>query len=53
VHRACQAQVLAASTDVAMKSVDAALAQRLTDQTNGERLQLELFFSSLRQVLIF
>lgn len=51
LERACQAQVLAASTGVALKPVDAELAQRVADQTNGERLQSELFFSSLRRMM--
>ena len=45
------APVLAASTGVALKPVDAALAQRVADQTNGERLQSELFFASLRRMM--
>jgi hypothetical protein len=51
LERACQAQVLAASTGVTLKPVDAALAQRVADQTNGERLQSELFFSSLKRTM--
>jgi len=51
LERACQAQVLAASTGVALKPVDAALAQRVADQTHGERLQSELFFASLRRMV--
>jgi ribulose-5-phosphate 4-epimerase/fuculose-1-phosphate aldolase len=51
LERACQAQVLAASTGVALKPVDAELAQRVADQTNGERLQSELFFASLRRMM--
>jgi ribulose-5-phosphate 4-epimerase/fuculose-1-phosphate aldolase len=51
LERACQAQVLAASTGVALQPVDAALAQRVTKQTNGERLQSELLFASLRRML--
>jgi hypothetical protein len=31
--------------------LEVALAQRVADQTNGERLQSELFFSSLRRIL--
>jgi ribulose-5-phosphate 4-epimerase/fuculose-1-phosphate aldolase len=51
LERACQAQVLAASTGVALQPVDAALAQRVAEQTNGERLQSELLFASLRRML--
>jgi hypothetical protein len=36
---------------VALKPVDAELAQRVADQTNGERLQSELFFASLRRIM--
>lgn len=31
--------------------LEVALAQRVADQTNGVRLQSELFFSSLRRIL--
>jgi hypothetical protein len=31
--------------------VDAALAARVAEQANGERLQSELFFESLRRML--
>jgi ribulose-5-phosphate 4-epimerase/fuculose-1-phosphate aldolase len=51
LERACQAQVLAASTGVALKPVDDELAQRVAEQTNGERLQSELFFGSLRRMM--
>jgi ribulose-5-phosphate 4-epimerase/fuculose-1-phosphate aldolase len=51
LERACQVQVLAASTGVALQPVDAALAQRVAQQTNGERLQSELLFASLRRML--
>jgi hypothetical protein len=51
LERASQAQVLAATTGVALQPVDAALAQRVAEQTNGERLQSELLFASLRRML--
>ena len=51
LERACQAQVLAASTGLTLQPVDAALAQRVAAQTNGERLQSELLFVSLRRML--
>jgi hypothetical protein len=31
--------------------VDSALAARVAEQTNGERLQSELFFGSLRRLI--
>ena len=51
LERACQAQVLAASTGVSLTPVDPALAARVAEQTNGERLQSELFFASLRRMI--
>ena len=51
LERACPTQMLAASTGVALQPVDAAMAQRVADQTNGERLQSELFFASLRRTM--
>ena len=51
LERACQAQVLAASTGVPLTPVDPALAARVAEQTNGERLQSELFFASLRRTI--
>ncbi len=51
LERACQAQVLAASTGVSLTPVDPALAARVAEQTNGERLQSELFFASLRRII--
>jgi len=51
LERACQAQVLAASTGSPLVPVDAALAARVAAQSQGERLQSELFFASLRRLL--
>ncbi len=51
LERACQVQVLAASTGQPLLPVDAALAQRVADQAMGERLQSELFFDALRRTL--
>ena len=51
LERACQAQVLAASTGRPLAPVDPALAQRVCEQTLGERMQSELFFAALRRVL--
>jgi ribulose-5-phosphate 4-epimerase/fuculose-1-phosphate aldolase len=51
LERACMVEVLAASTGRPLVPVDAALAARVADQANGERLQSELFFESLRLML--
>jgi ribulose-5-phosphate 4-epimerase/fuculose-1-phosphate aldolase len=51
LERACQAQVLAQSTGLGLVPVAADLAARVAEQTNGERLQSELFFASLRRML--
>ena len=51
LERACMVEVLAASTGRPLVPVDAALAARVADQANGERLQSELFFESLRRML--
>jgi ribulose-5-phosphate 4-epimerase/fuculose-1-phosphate aldolase len=48
---ACQVQVLAASTGVALAPVSAELAARVLAQSEGERLQSELFFANLRRML--
>jgi ribulose-5-phosphate 4-epimerase/fuculose-1-phosphate aldolase len=49
LERACMAQVLAQSTGQALVPVAPALAQRVAEQTNSERLQSELFFAALRR----
>jgi len=49
LERACQLQVLAASTGRPLQPVDDALAARVCAQTLGERLQSELFFEALRR----
>jgi hypothetical protein len=49
--KACQVQVLAASTGVALKPVAPEMAARVMAQSHGERLQSELFFSSLRRMM--
>ena len=49
LERACMAQVLAQSTGRTLAPVDAAIAERVRDQTLGERLQSELFFEALRR----
>jgi ribulose-5-phosphate 4-epimerase/fuculose-1-phosphate aldolase len=51
LERACQVQVLAASTGIALKPVDPEMAARVMAQSHGERLQSELFFSSLRRMM--
>ena len=51
LERACQVQVLAASTGIALKPVDPEMAARVMAQSHGERLQSELFFSSLRRTI--
>jgi ribulose-5-phosphate 4-epimerase/fuculose-1-phosphate aldolase len=49
LERACAAQVLALSTGRPLAPVDAALAERVAQQTHGERVQSELFFEALRR----
>ena len=51
LERACMAQVLAQSTGRPLVPVDASIAERVRDQTLGERLQSELFFEALRRTL--
>jgi ribulose-5-phosphate 4-epimerase/fuculose-1-phosphate aldolase len=49
LERACMAQVLAQSSGRPLVPVDAAIAERVRDQTVDERLQSELFFEALRR----
>jgi ribulose-5-phosphate 4-epimerase/fuculose-1-phosphate aldolase len=51
LERACLHQVLAMSTGRPLAPVDGALAARVAAQTQGERLQSELFFAALRRLL--
>ena len=51
LERACQVQVLAQSTGRPLAPVDAAIAARVGEQVQGERLQSELFFEALRRNL--
>lgn len=51
LERACQVEVLAASTGRRLVPVAAALADRVAAQVQGERLQSELFFEALRRTL--
>ncbi len=51
LERACMAQVLAQSTGRPLLPVAAAIAQRVCEQTLGERMQSDLFFEALRRTL--
>jgi ribulose-5-phosphate 4-epimerase/fuculose-1-phosphate aldolase len=51
LERACAVQVIAQSTGRAMRPVDPAIAARVAQEANGERLQSELFFKALRRTL--
>jgi ribulose-5-phosphate 4-epimerase/fuculose-1-phosphate aldolase len=51
LERACQAQVLAASTGRPLVAVDAGMAHSVCEQTLGERMQSQLFFEALRRIL--
>lgn len=51
LERACMVQVLAESTVRKLEPVSSRLAARVAQQANGERLQSELFFESLRRTL--
>jgi ribulose-5-phosphate 4-epimerase/fuculose-1-phosphate aldolase len=51
LERACQAQVLAQSTGRPLAPVAPAIAARLAEQVEQERLQSELFFAALRRML--
>ena len=51
LERACMVEVLAHSTGKKLVPVNAALAKRVGQQIDGERLQGELFFEALRRML--
>ena len=51
LERACQSQVLAQSTGVPLAPCEPALAARVAEQANAERLQSTLFFEALRRTL--
>jgi ribulose-5-phosphate 4-epimerase/fuculose-1-phosphate aldolase len=51
LERACLVQVLAQSTGRPLQPVPAALAERVAQQVQGERLQSELFFEALRRTV--
>ena len=51
LERECQLQVLALSTGLKLLPVPMALANKVAAQIDGERLQSELFFESLRRIV--
>ena len=51
LERACMMQVLAMSSGLPLEPVDPKLAQRVGEQTLGERLQSELFFKALGRTI--
>ena len=51
LERACQQQVLAASTGRPLAPVDASIAAQVARQVQGEREQSQLFFEALRRLL--
>ncbi len=51
LERACALEVQARATGLALLPTDPALAQRVCQQTLGERTQSDLFFEALRRVL--
>ena len=51
LERACMAQVMAASSGLALAPSTPEMAARVAEQTLGERLQSELFFEALRRRL--
>ena len=51
LERACMAQVMAQSTGRPLVPLAASIAERVRDQTLGERMQSELFFEALRRTL--
>lgn len=51
LERACMHQVLAQSTGRPLVPIAPELAQRVAEQTLGERLQSELFFQALRRTV--
>ncbi len=50
LERACQAEVLARSTGLALQPTDPVLATRVSAQSSGERGQSELFFQALQRM---
>lgn len=51
LERACQVQWLAMASGRPLAPVDAALAARVAEQIQGERLQSDLFFEALRRIV--
>jgi ribulose-5-phosphate 4-epimerase/fuculose-1-phosphate aldolase len=51
LERACCVQVLAQSTGQGVVPVSPAIANKVMEQSMGERLQSELFFAALRRKL--
>ena len=51
LERACQQQILAAASGFALAPVAPALAQQVASQVQGERMQSDLLFESLRRRL--
>lgn len=51
LERACTLEVQARATGLALQPTNPALAQRVCQQTRGEREQSDLFFEALRRVL--
>jgi ribulose-5-phosphate 4-epimerase/fuculose-1-phosphate aldolase len=51
LERACQFEVLARSTGAPLVPVDAALAEHVASQVQGERVQSTLFFDALRRIV--
>jgi ribulose-5-phosphate 4-epimerase/fuculose-1-phosphate aldolase len=51
LERACQVQVVALSTGLPLMPVAPQIAELVAQQTQGERLQSELFFEALRRTL--
>ena len=51
LERACMVEVLARQSGRRLLPVDAAVAAQVAAQTNGDRLQAELFFEALRRTL--
>jgi ribulose-5-phosphate 4-epimerase/fuculose-1-phosphate aldolase len=51
LERACMLQVLAHASGQPLQPTSTALAQRVCEQTLGERTQSELFFAALRRTL--
>ncbi|MEO8537022.1 MAG: aldolase [Betaproteobacteria bacterium] len=51
LERACMVEAIARSTGLPLRPVDGAVAARVADEINGERLQSTLFFEALRRIV--